>query len=47
MLGALDAFANLLATPAQQGAVNAARTLGAFLVAYSPTGPVGAVLGAL
>jgi len=38
LLGALDALANTLLTPAQQAAINAARTLGAMLVAYNPAG---------
>ena len=47
VLGELDALANLLATPAQQAAVNAARTVGGFLTAYGPSGPVSSALGAL
>jgi hypothetical protein len=36
--GEIDAIANTLLTPAAQAAINAARTLGAVLVAYSPGG---------
>jgi hypothetical protein len=38
ILGLADALANTLATPAQQAAINAARTVGATLVAYGPAG---------
>lgn len=38
VLGTADALLNTFATPAQQAAVNAARTLGAAAVAYGPTG---------
>jgi len=38
ILGEIDAIANTLLTPAAQAAINAARTLGAVLVAYGPTG---------
>ena len=38
LLNAIDALANLLLTPAQQAAINAAITLNTFLFAYSPGG---------
>lgn len=47
VFGLIDAVANTLATPAQQAAINAARSLGAMLVAYAPTGIVSDTLSAL
>jgi hypothetical protein len=47
ILGEIDAFANLLATPAEQAAINAAQTVGALLTSYGPSGPVGSALGSL
>ena len=47
VIGEIDAIANTLLTPAQQAAVNAARTISAALVAYGPTGAVGSALSAL
>ena len=43
VLGEADAILNTFATPAQQAAVNAARTLGATLQAYGPTGLVASI----
>lgn len=43
ILGTADAIANTLLAPAQQAGVNAARSLGALLVAYGPTGIAGAL----
>jgi len=40
VLGEIDALMNLIATPAQQAAINAASTLGALLTAYSPGGVI-------
>ena len=47
VLGEIDALANLLATPAQQAAINAASTMGAILTSYGPSGAVGSVLSAV
>jgi hypothetical protein len=44
ILGEIDAIANTLLTPAAQAAINAARTLGAVLVAYGPTGIVSSLI---
>ena len=38
MLGEADALASLLLPPAAQAVVNAAQSLGAFLVSYGPAG---------
>jgi hypothetical protein len=43
VLGELDALAVTIATPAATAAISAARTLGAMLVAYGPTGLAGAL----
>lgn len=40
LLGAVDAIAQVIGTPAQVAAINAASTLGAIVAAYSPTGPI-------
>lgn len=40
LLGAVDAIAQVLGTPAQVAALNAASTIGAMVAAYSPTGPI-------
>lgn len=42
LLGELDALLSVFGTPAQAAAVNAATTVGALLVAYSPVGLVSA-----
>jgi len=46
-IGEADALLQVFGTPAAAAAVNAATTLGAMLVAYSPAGPVSSVLGAV
>lgn len=43
ILGTVDAIANTLLTPAQQAGINAARSLGALLVAYGPSSIAGAL----
>ena len=47
VLGLADALAGTLGTSTAQAAINAASTLGAFLVSYGPAGAVGGVLSSL
>jgi len=47
VLGELDAVARTFATPAEQAAANAAQSIGAMLIAYTPTGVTSGILSAL